>query len=363
MSPGLLLLLLTLGTPVGQAGDPTGSSQVDIRQQRYLGVDQLMKILELSPRPYSVQNTEQLLGQDLVSKMYAQRVAPIEHPFRGPDGLAPVAPFGVEKAAAKMIRAGQRHLAAGRQAKARAAFEAALAIQPNAYPAMLGLGRIALRNNQPAEALGLLQQAKVHNPDDPLTHRLLGDAAAARHLPAQARSHYVQALIRRPRDPETLAGLARLGIAPPADLFRPRAAARKHGGRIDIYADYGVAASRIWLAWAAARAAWLGEPGLRVRYGGSAERPDWSTQQELFCLACLLGNYLQARRAKKAAVQPDLERLLAIQKRHLLDEYVIYAIGSRLDPNAPLMLPAEQRKRMQAFVDLFVVPPLPEDAP
>ena len=64
------------------------------------------------------------------------------------------------------------------------------------------------------------------------------------------------------------------------------------------------------------------------------------------------------RRREQAPPLSDLERLLKIQARQLQTEYVIYAIGSRLDPNAPLMLPAEQRKRMEGFVDLFVVPPL-----
>jgi len=345
------------------AGAQAGTSQVDVREQRYLGLDQLLKILELSPRAYTLENTNQVGRAGLVERMYPQRRAPIDHPWCGPAGTAPPAAFPIEKAAARQIERGRRHLAAGRIERAETAFRRALAIQPNAYPALLGLGQLELKKNRPAFALPLFHRARVDNPDDPLVFRLLGDAVAADHLGDQARAFYIQALARRPRDPQVLAGLARLGLAPPADLFRPRAAAKRQGGRMAVYYDATVPASRAWLAWAAARAAWLGEPDLRLRFGGTAERTDWSTQQELFCLDCLLGTYLEARRSGKMARLADLERLLEIKARGMLTEYVLYAMGTRLDPNAALMLTTDQRRQMETFLDLFVVPKSRAEAP
>ncbi len=334
-----------------------------VRQQRYLGLDQMLTVMQDSRVAYNILALDQLRTsktKDLADLFFPGREKRVDRPWiEESGGKRRLIRYPLDPRAARLIARGERLLRKGRMKESRKAFESALGIQPGCYLALVHLGRWHLKEGSADEALGFFNRAVVFNPDDADTYRYKGDAAAALGLLDQARAHYVEALARAPRDPATLAALTRhqrrLGVTVVSDLFRPRALARREGGQISIYVDHNDPSSRIWMAYAAAKAVWAGELQVRSEYGG-AEKDDWSTEEEFFCLYALLGHYLAARERGIAARDPALERIKSILGAGYLFEYVLYEMASRTDPNIMVKLDIQQRRRMERFIDGFAVP-------
>ncbi|MGH1342591.1 MAG: tetratricopeptide repeat protein [Nannocystales bacterium] len=115
-----------------------------------------------------------------------------------PEPVAVVAP--VEEApdnrasARKWATIGNRQLKDGNNATAQKMFERALAAQPKNRMAHAGLGKIALRRNQPRRALNHLRSAVEIEPRKADNRRLLAQAYMALGRRAKARTHLQKAV-------------------------------------------------------------------------------------------------------------------------------------------------------------------------
>jgi tetratricopeptide (TPR) repeat protein len=360
-------LLLWLPGPMGQAlaqtrAPMTPLSLPELKEQQYLGLDQLWSIMHASKRQYTVSPLSQLRQIDLAKGFFPAQRNRLKRPLVETAGQdRKVINFRLSRKAARLIKRGDRMLSRRKYAHAIQAYEAALDVQPNCYPALLGLGRLQVARGEPTDGLAFLHRAQVFNPDDPALHRAKAEAALARGQGVQALRHLVQALSRAPRD-EAVLGLARreaksLNVRVARSLFTPRALARSEGRKMAIYMDSADPASRAWTAYAAAKAVWQGEPEVRKRYGGDQPDASWSTEQEFFSINALLGNYTAARQAGTIERLPSVERILAILQQGLLFEFVMYEMASRIDPNLLVAQTPKQRERMIRFIDRFVLVP------
>ena len=88
-------------------------------------------------------------------------------------------------------------------------YQAALALDPDGWEALLGYGSL-LRRNRQEEALAMVTRAAGIRPEDPRSHEALGDALAALGREPDALRSYGQALALRPNYDPVLFKLARL---------------------------------------------------------------------------------------------------------------------------------------------------------
>ncbi|MBI2568886.1 MAG: tetratricopeptide repeat protein [Candidatus Schekmanbacteria bacterium] len=96
----------------------------------------------------------------------------------GPQGMAePVSGAG-PATAAEAISQGQRHLGEGKLQEAVAAFSTAIAQDPQAVPALVGLGAAFYKLGRLSEAVDQLRRAVERQPDNAHAHFLLGASLA-----------------------------------------------------------------------------------------------------------------------------------------------------------------------------------------
>lgn len=360
-------MVLWLPGLIGQAPAQTRAPMTplnlpELKGQEYLGLDQLWAIMHASKLNYSVSPLAQLRQTDLAKGFFPARHKRLDRPLVDTASQnRKVVNFRLSRKAARLVKRGDTMASRRKYAPAIKAYEAALATQPNCYPALMGLGRMQVAQGKPTDGLPFLLRAQVFNPDDPALHLAKGEAALAMGQGDQALRHFAQALSRAPRNQAVLTAARReagsLKVRVESPLFAPRALARSEGRKIAIYMDTADPESRAWTAYAAAKAVWQGEPEVRKRYGGNQANAGWSTEQEFFSLYALLGNYTAARRAGTLTRLPSVERIMKILQQGLLFEYVMYEMASRIDPNLLVAQAPKQRARMIRFIDQFVLVP------
>jgi hypothetical protein len=74
---------------------------------------------------------------------------------------------------------------------------------------------------------------------------------------------------------------------------------------------------------------------------------------EKACLRLVAGSYREKHGEKD--VEPALERFLTADAAGLTDAYVVYEVGSRLDPHIVLRLAPAERKQVERYVRCCVV--------
>src|SRR5262249_35069211 len=195
------------------------------------------------------------------------------------------------------------------------------------------------KSGDPRTAVEIYDRGLALNRDDFRLHFFRADALFAQGRDADALAGYVRALVLRPRRPSVLGNLnraaGRLGIVVRAHPFLPHASVSVEGDRIEVDYDDGP-----WRYYGLCKALWRHERG-----------GEWSTGEEHDCLGVLLDAYHEAHGAPDAA----LDRLAAIVRDGLLDEFIVYEIGSRLFPDLTLLLADSQREQVRTFVERYVV--------
>ena len=111
-------------------------------------------------------------------------------------------------------------------------------------------------------------------------------------------------------------------------------------------------------------------PNKEFKDAPSDARP-WSAQIETQCLSKLAD--VQKRTAEKLAepgkikfVQQrsrPLERLVDAKDAGYLDEFVLYEVQSRMNPQATLTLTTEQRERVRLYVERFILGVMTQNSP
>lgn len=140
------------------------------------------------------------------------------------------------------------------------------------------------------------------------------------------------------------------------EVLVPRAFVRRDGKAIAVYAD---TERPEWLAWAMCKGLWLGDTAHRKEMLGTDEG-GWSSVEELECLASLVSVYASRRERGEGSADERLERLVKIVKDGMTTGFVLYEIGSRIDPQIVLRLDADVRAQVRKYVEKYV---LVSDAP
>jgi tetratricopeptide (TPR) repeat protein len=241
---------------------------------------------------------------------------------------------------------------------AAALYDEAIHRAPRCYVAQAYRGDASFFAGDWSTALTYYDAALKLNPDDGAIYLFRSNALARLHRLPEALDALRWSLALRPRNPNVLHVLDEVGRELKAQVqsveFEPRGFARKvSDAKVTVTSD---PAKPYWLGYATCKAFWLGEPSHREEMTGD-RRYRFSNIEEAECLAALLTAYEGQRQDKTKQVEPDpaIEALERLAKAHWLNEWVVYELASRLDPQVVLTLPLEARQRMFEFVRTQVV--------
>ncbi len=243
---------------------------------------------------------------------------------------------------------------------ARKGYRKAVEQFPRCGIAVLFLGDSYFFAGDAAEGARWYQRAIELNPDDYRGYFYRGNARIQLGQRAEALADFARALAIQPRAWSVSKVLQQngeaLGVDYSESLFTPRAVVRVgEGDSLQVLMD--PAGPAHWLGWALCKAVQLSQREAGKRKPGG----HWSAAEELECLETLLETYQSTGRS--AAPEPELDRLLEIQRSGFLLELAMYEMGSRVAPVGPVLLPLDQRERMVELGRRFVIPVKKAPAP
>lgn len=203
----------------------------------------------------------------------------------------------------------------GQTTPARAAFEQALALQPDLAEALIGMARIALAQGRNDEARTLAERALARNPDDLDSLRFHGDLLRAQGKPDAALAAYQRVVTLRPQQARALIDVANLhsDAGRFAQARAAIAAARKLSGATValVYAEAVIQFRENQLEAALA--------SLQTILGSN---PD-------FYPAVLLAGAVQSAQGATQQAALHLQKFLAVHPRHLYASKLMSALKVR----------------------------------
>lgn len=344
---------------VAMAGEGPQRSRKEPAQKPFLLPGDILRRLRQSPVELRIAGIETLqdVGRGrLAEETWRQMVQPIEYPrVIHQNGLITLQPWPRPKAVDLPMTKAEDAFQKQNYEEAAVWYRRTLALAPDFYIAHAYLGDTHLFGSLgPREAIAEYDQAIAANPDD---YRLyFFRATAHRHLfeMEEMLADLRRSLVLKPRNAILIGALQRargtMGRAE-AEVFVPRAFVRKEGEAVAVYAD---TERPEWLAWAACKALWMVDAQHRQEMLGSP-RYGWSTLEELECLGSLMTVY-ETRKAKGQGPPDDrLEVLHDIIIDGLAPAFVIYELGSRVDPQIVLRLDDTFRQMMARYVEKYVL--------
>lgn len=322
---------------------------------------EILRILERSEITYQFHTVSELghipAPKDIVSEMYPQLEAPLRYPHVITDkqGKPKLEEYRFDPMARELIRKGEQYYADFEFDLAQTFYRKALRVSPNCYIAYLFLGDCYLMEDQPDSALLFYTKAHEINPMDFRTSFFQATALLKMNNLPQALEYYRKALSLRPRYHIILRTLQKLRTKHDFQLFDnafyPKALVRKEGEEIHIYLLEKAGPG--WFFYGTAKAMWMGEP----RFGKAGKKTfSWSFREELQAIFSLITGYVSARASSEEPPEdPYLERLQKIAEQNLLRAFILYEIGSRINPNIMLIAGEDARKEVLNYLKKFVV--------
>jgi tetratricopeptide (TPR) repeat protein len=327
---------------------------------KFLALQEIMKRMESSPVAYRLADVDKLTDvpvDSFIELLWPLQVRPARLPriVREPSGRRTIAEWQMAPAAAPLLDEAEANYSKKDYAAAAEKYRAILELDPQFYLVHASLGDCALFSGDAKTALKHYQRAIQINPDDYRPHFYQGNALMALGRKKEAVDSFVDSLMLKPRNPILLDQLRshaeQLGISVQPDLLAPKAFVRKEGKAIAAYSDKD---APYWLGWAVCKAFWLGEASHREEMTGSPE-PGWSTLEDMECLAALVGAYEIDAKKPGAVRNPAIERLEQVLKDGLAGAFVVYELGSRLDPQISLKIDLAFRDVLRRYIRKYVL--------
>lgn len=236
--------------------------------------------------------------------------------------------------------------------KARTYYEKALEANDRFYVSYLHLGDTYLFSDDPETAITYYQRAGVLNPYDYRCFYYLANAMVKAGRKDEALEAYITALVLKPRHENLLSTISNyqdfLDVVVMDVSFTPETLVRKTGDQeVSLYlseTDNG-----IWMPYAFAKAVWLGEGG------GRTDARTWSSQSELEAIVAVVDGYAGRLESGDIAPVPWLDSLVKLATNGWLSQYIIYEIGSRMNPDVTLTLNPDIRDSIREFIQEHVV--------
>jgi tetratricopeptide (TPR) repeat protein len=353
------LLTVFLATTAHAATD----SSAPAGEHPPLSSSDILKRMNASHVLYSVKEAKEahVAAEDFATLLWPPAPPPHERPWIGTDaqGRRTLGIYEPPKAVREEMKVAERLFEKNNLESAALVYEEVLKTAPDCYVAHLYLGDCALALHDPGRALRHYEQAVALNPNDYQAHFFRGDALFKLGRPRDAIEAYTEALVDRPNHRlliESLLERAReLGVTVHDDGLAPGGMARRGHKSIDVItADAEPNAA--WLAYASCKALWLGEPSHR-REMGVKDAVAWSSAEERECLVNLAAVYAAGREKQTQPREEALDRLVQATRSGLLDAFVIYEIGARMEPQITLTLNDAARARIREYVSRFVIVP------
>lgn len=345
-----------LGATVAWGIDPVAS-----RSKPFLHPAQILQRLAASPiecRTAGIETLQDVARGRLADETWKQRVRPIEYPkVKRRNGRITLEPWTRPRTVDEPMEKAELAFQQRDYQEAARWYRKTLDVAPDFYIAHAYLGDTHLFGaSGPKAALAEYDQAIATNPNDYRVYFFR--ANAHRHLDDMKSmlADLRRSLVLKPRNPILLGALQRarglMGRAEP-EVFVPRGFVRKEGDTVGVYAD---SARPEWLAWANCKALWLVDERHRKEMVGSPDH-GWSTVEELECLGSLMGVYESRKVSGEGGTDDRLEVLSRIIRDGLAPAFVVYELGSRVDPQIVLRLDDPFREMMARYVEKYVLPP------
>jgi tetratricopeptide (TPR) repeat protein len=331
-------------------------------KKHFLTPAEVIKIMDESKTVYRLEDSLAKLTpgerQDLAATLFPQACAPIGYPrLVQKDGRPSVQEFLFNNEAVDLIAKAETYFDKKDYEGARQNYELALQADPDCYMAIANIGDCYQFSDQPEKSLLEYEKAILKNPAD---HRLFffrGDALLKLGRLEDAKKSYIHSLMLRPRYSYALkvidATRELLKTSVRDSLFRPQALARRQGEEVCVYVDLEKGGAP-WLAYANAKAVWLGEAGHRLEMTGRSEYA-WSMVEERECLANLLAVYTSSLENKTVTPDPDLDILKRIFDNGDLDLFILYEIYTRICPYGMLVQPVETQNKVEQYIQKYMV--------
>lgn len=362
MAKRILVVAVLVAALVGSAagaGEVVASRSTSSKKP-FLPPADISKRLEACPvevRVSGIETLQDVARGRLADETWKQLVQPIEYPrVRRKGGAITIEAWPRPKSVDAVMEKAELAFQQKNYDEAATWYRKTLAVAPDFYIAHAYLGDTHLFGGKgPKLALAEYNQAIAANPDD---YRLyFFRANAHRHLDDTQSSlaDLRKSLVLKPRNAILLGVLQKargaMGRAEP-EVFVPRGFVRKEGDAIGVYADID---RPEWLAWANCKALWMTDEAHRQEMLGTSEY-GWSTVEELECLGSLMGVYESRKAQGVGPIDARLDRLSSIIADGLTAAFVVYELGSRVDPQIVLRLDDKFRQLMTRYVEKYVLP-------
>lgn len=330
-------------------------------KKHFLEPAEIIKIMEASKTEYRLEDGFDKLKpeerQDLVQALFPVTCAHLENPQAiRQDGRTILREFSFSQKAVEFIEEGETFFGKKDYDAARMRYERALQADPNCYLAVAYIGDCLNFSGQLEKALVEYDRAILMNPLDHRLHYFRGNASLKLGRVEEAKTSYLRSLALRPRYEFVLKVLPMIKevvkVSVRDSLFHPYVFVRKEGEVVGVYVDLEKGGPA-WLAYANAKAVWLGEESHRRDMTGSTEYK-WSVIEEQECLANLLAVYASALEKKQIKPDSELETLKKIFDNGDLDLFILYEIYTRLCPYGMLVQTPEVRERMVQYLKNYM---------
>lgn len=274
----------------------------------------------------------------------------------GPGGSRTLTQFQFTPKTAEALEKAEELFSAEDYGAALEIYQAAVADDPKCYLLHRDIGDCYFLTGNFKLALNAYEKSTALNTANFHGFWYQGSALTELKKYPKARRMYARALAMSPRYAKLIEAINsrsyKLKIKAEEEIFHPKAMARSEG---DSYVVYTVEPNHWWI-YGLCRAIWLAEPDHREALTGSREH-DWTSTEELECIANLLERYATSRKSGETPAEPELDRLLEVRDAKLLDAFVSYEFGSRVLPDFVICLDEDQQERIARFVERFVFQP------
>lgn len=358
MATRIGVVVVMLGAALASAGDSVRSPP---QRRPFLVPSQILKRLEASGaavRIAGIETLQDVARGQLADETWKELVPAIEYPrVKRKNGIITVEAWPRPAAVDAPMEMAELAFQQRDYEEAAAWYRKTLDVAPDFYIAHAYLGDTHLFGaSDPDAAIAEYDQAIAANPDDYRIYFFRANAYLRKQDFKSMLADLRRSLVLKPRNQILLGALSKaqglMGRAE-AEVLVPRGFVRQEGDVVTVYADID---RPEWLAWANCKALWLTDAAHRKAVLGTTEH-GWSTAEELECLGSLMSVY-QSRKVKGIGPSDDrLEMLQQITVDGMATAFVIYELGSRVDPQIVLRLGSKYRAMVTRYVGKYVLPP------
>jgi tetratricopeptide (TPR) repeat protein len=264
-----------------------------------------------------------------------------------------------------LIRQSEEALQVNDRNRALKLLQSALETDPDYFMLPVYLGRIHFEEKNHEEALRQANKGIESNPVNFEAYRLKGEIYLAKNDYENAQKNLVTALIFNRNDWKTLSLLNTLGSMSGFDVFLspflPLYSLEKmDNGKIRLYIDTDEMTR--WMPYAFCKAVWKYEPGYFEKKTGRTEyQPTFFEEME--SINCMLWGYETFRNLERVKPDPMLERMMKIQSRFFLREFVLFEIISPTEPEILCKLDEAHLNDLLEYINEFIIVKKPGSYP